>query len=164
MALKVGEVAPDFSLKAVVRERQVTFTLSELRGQKNVVLAFYPLDWTPTCSAEMPALQADLAKFASFDTEVVGISMDSVYSHIAWQEKGIGWLDYPLASDFFPHGEVARKYDIFREKPPIIGINERAIFVIDKQGIIRFAQVYDLGQQPDTTEVFAVLEQLKAAA
>ncbi len=109
----------------------------------------------------MPAYQGDLEKFAGYDAQVVGISIDSIYSHIAWQRKDIGWMDYPLATDFYPHGEVAKLYDVFREKPPIPGINERAVFVIDKEGIIRFSKVYDLGQQPPNEDVFAVLETLK---
>ena len=67
----------------------------------------------------MPAYQADLAKFAALDAQVVGISIDSIYSHISWQEKDIGKLDYPLLSDFYPHGEVARKYEIFRDGAPL---------------------------------------------
>lgn len=110
----------------------------------------------------MPAYQEELQKFAGYDAQVVGMSIDSIYSHIAWQQKDIGWMDYPLASDFYPHGEVAKLYDVFRVKPPISGINERAIFVIDKAGIIRFAKVYDLGQQPPNEDVFAVLETLKS--
>jgi len=110
----------------------------------------------------MPAYQAELEKFAGYDAQVVGISIDSIYSHIAWQQKDIGWMDYPLASDFYPHGSVSKLYDVFREKPPIPGINERAIFIIDKEGIIRFSQVYDLGQQPPNEDVFDVLEKLKS--
>ena len=91
----------------------------------------------------------------------MGVSVDSTWSHIAWQEKEIGNLPYPLASDFYPHGDVAKQYEVFREKPPILGINERAVFVIDKAGIIRFAKVYDLGQQPPNEDVFSVLESLK---
>ncbi len=111
----------------------------------------------------MPAYQAELDKFAGYDAQVVGISIDTIYSHIAWQQKDIGWMDYPLASDFYPHGAVAKLYDVFREKPPIPGINDRAIFVIDKEGIIRFSKVYDLGQQPPNEEIFEVLEKLKSA-
>jgi len=112
----------------------------------------------------MPDYQAELDKFAGYNAQVVGISIDTIYSHIAWQEKDIGWMDYPLASDFYPHGGVAKLYDVFREKPPIPGINDRAIFVIDKEGIIRFSKVYDLGQQPPNDEVFEVLEKLKTAS
>lgn len=110
----------------------------------------------------MSAYQAELAKFAGYDAQVVGISIDTVYSHIAWQQHDIGWVDYPLTCDFYPHGEVAKKYEVFRDKPPIPGINERAIFVLDKQGTIQFAKVYDLGEQPDNAEVFEVLERLKS--
>lgn len=109
----------------------------------------------------MPAYQMDLEKFAGYDAQVMGMSVDSVYSHIAWQRNDIGFLDYPLASDFYPHGDVAKKFDIFREERPIPGINERAIFIVDKQGVIVFAKVYDLGQQPDNEEVFEVLRRLQ---
>ena len=109
----------------------------------------------------MPAYQADLAKFAALDAQVVGISMDSTFSHIAWQEKEIGKLEYPLLSDFYPHGAVTRKYEVFREGAPLPGISERAVFVVDKQGKVVFSKVYELGEQPPNEEVFAVLRQLK---
>ena len=108
----------------------------------------------------MPAYQADLEKFAGYDAQVVGISVDSIYSHIAWQQKSLGMLDYPLASDFWPHGAVAEKFGILRRGDPIPGINERAIFIVDKQGKIVFAKLYDLGEQPDNEEAFAVLREL----
>ena len=108
----------------------------------------------------MPAYNADLEKFAGFDAQVVGISVDSIPSHIAWQQKAIGKLDYPLASDFWPHGDVATKFGILRQGDPIPGINERAVFIVDKQGKIAFARVYDLGQQPDNEDCFEVLRKL----
>jgi alkyl hydroperoxide reductase subunit AhpC len=108
----------------------------------------------------MPAYNADLERFAGFDAQVVGMSVDSVYSHIAWQQKAIGKLDYPLASDFYPHGDVARKYGVLREGDPIPGITDRSVFVIDKQGKIVFAQRYELGEQPDNEDVFEVLRKL----
>ena len=108
----------------------------------------------------MPAYNADLEKFAGFDAQVVGMSVDSIPSHIAWQEKSIGILNYPLGSDFFPHGDVATKYGILRSGDPVPGINERAVFVIDKTGKIAFAKVYDLGQQPDNEDCFEVLRKL----
>ena len=108
----------------------------------------------------MPAYNADLEKFAGFDAQVVGVSVDSIPSHIAWQQKAIGKLDYPLASDFYPHGAVAKKFGILREGDPIPGINERAVFIVDKQGKIAFAKVYDLGQQPDNEDCFEVLRKL----
>jgi len=108
----------------------------------------------------MPAYQADLEKFAGYDAQVVGISVDSIYSHIAWQQKSLGMLGYPLASDFWPHGAVAEKFGILRRGDPIPGINERAIFIVDKQGRIVFVKLYDLGEQPDNEEAFAVLRGL----
>ena len=108
----------------------------------------------------MPAYNADLDRFAGFDAQVVGISSDSIFSHIAWQKRDIGMLNYPLASDFYPHGDVAIKYGVLREGPPLPGISERAIFVVDKRGKIAMAKVYEIGQQPDNDEVFEVLKKL----
>jgi alkyl hydroperoxide reductase subunit AhpC len=108
----------------------------------------------------MTAYSRDLDKFAAHETQVMGVSVDSTWSHIAWQEKEIGNLPYPLASDFYPHGEVAQKYDVFRTTAPIPGINDRAVYVIDKSGKIVFAQLYELGEAPDSQDVWDVLEKL----
>ncbi len=108
----------------------------------------------------MPAYNADLEKFAGFDAQVLGISVDSIPSHIAWQKRDVGMLNYPLASDFYPHGAIAEKFDVLRKGPPIPGINERSVFVIDKKGKVVFAKVYDLGEQPDNEDVFEVLRKL----
>jgi alkyl hydroperoxide reductase subunit AhpC len=108
----------------------------------------------------MPAYNADLEKFAGFDAQVLGMSVDSIPSHIAWQKRDIGMLRYPLASDFYPHGATAEKFGVLRSGPPIPGINDRAVFVIDKQGKIVFAKVYDLGEQPDNEDCFDVLRKL----
>jgi Peroxiredoxin len=110
----------------------------------------------------MTAYSREIGKFAAFDAQVLGVSVDSTWSHIAWQEKEIGKLNYPLASDFYPHGEIAKKYGVFRTGDPIPGINERAVFVIDKQGVIIFAQLYELGEAPDNEDVFRVLETMNA--
>jgi peroxiredoxin len=111
----------------------------------------------------MPAYQADLPQFAALDAQVVGISPDSPYCHIAWQRHQIDWLDYPLLSDFWPHGEVAAKYGVRRENPvPLPGISERAVFVVDKQGTIAFARVYELSAQPPNEELFEVLRRLNS--
>ncbi len=97
------------------------------------------------------------------DAQVVGMSIDSVFSHIAWQKFEVGILNYPLGSDFWPHGEVARRYGVLREGDPIPGISERAVFVIDKDGVIRFSHVYDLGEVPENEDVFEVLRELAAS-
>jgi len=108
----------------------------------------------------MPAFNADLEKFAGYGAQVVGISVDSIPSHIAWQQKLIGKLSFPLGSDFWPHGAVAQKYGILRTGDPVPGINERAIFIADKQGKIVFARLYDLGEQPNNEECFEILRKL----
>lgn len=109
----------------------------------------------------MSAYGRYLAKFADLDAQVVGVSPDSIYSHLAWQEKSIGWQEYPLASDYWPHGGTAVKFGILREGEPLPGINERAIFIVDKQGAIRFSRIYELGQEPDYEQIVTELEKLK---
>ncbi|SRR5581483_6242799 len=108
----------------------------------------------------MPAYNADYDKFAGYDAQVVGISVDSIPSHLAWQKRDIGILRYPLASDFWPHGETARKFGVLREGDPIPGINERAVFIVDKEGKIVFSKVYPLDRQPDNEDAFEVLRKL----
>lgn len=158
--LKAGDEAPDFDVPAVVGNLKQRVRLSDYRGKRNVVLVFYPADWTPVCTAELPAFNAELERFAGYNAEVIGISVDSIPSHIAWQKKEIGILSLPLASDFYPHGEVAKQYGILREGEPVPGISERAIFVIDKAGKVVYARVYPIDRQPDTEDVFEVLRKL----
>lgn len=102
-----------------------------------------------------------MPKFADYDAQVVGISTDSIYSHLAWQEKSIGWLEFPLASDYWPHGGIAQRFGILREGEPLPGINERAVFIVDKQGIIVFSKIYELGQEPDYDELVNELSKQK---
>lgn len=103
----------------------------------------------------MPSYEDDLSKFEEYETQVLGISVDSIPSHEAWQ-KSIGGISYPLCSDFWPHGEVAQKYGVLREQ----GMSERALFIIDKEGIIRFIDVHPIDKQPDNEELFEVLRKL----
>lgn len=103
----------------------------------------------------MPSYEDDLSRFEGYDTQVLGISVDSVPSHEAWQ-KSLGGISYPLLSDFYPHGKVAEAYGVLREN----GICERALFVIDKEGIIRYIDVHPIDQQPDNEEIFEVLRKL----
>jgi peroxiredoxin len=104
----------------------------------------------------MPAYNADLDRFAGYDAQVVGISIDSVHSNRAW-EKSLGGLEYPLLSDFWPHGEVAKKYGVLREGA---GHTERALFIIDKQGKVAYIDVHDISLQPDNEDLFEALRQL----
>jgi peroxiredoxin len=109
----------------------------------------------------MSAFSKDLNRFAEHNAQVVGISPDSIYCHLAWQEKSLGWQDYPLASDYWPHAGTAQKYGILREGPPLPGINERTVFIVDKQGKIAYSRVYELGQTPDNEDCLEALGKLE---
>lgn len=152
--LNVGDTAPDFELASHLGEGKIV-KLSELKGE-NVMIAFYPLDWSPTCTVQMPCYEADKEKFEDFDTKVLGVSIDSIPSHIAWSDS-FGGINYDLLSDFNPKGEVARNYGVWRDAD---GISERAIFLVDKEGKIIFSNVYELGTNPDIGEVFEVLKKM----
>ena len=104
----------------------------------------------------MPAYQSNLKRFESLNTQVVGISIDHKFANKAWAES-IGGITYPLLSDFWPHGEVAQKYGVFRADA---GMSERAIFIIDKQGAVRFIDVHDIAEQPDVEQCFEELAKL----
>ena len=110
----------------------------------------------------MPSYEDALDEFEGLNTQVLGISVDSVPSHNAW-EKSVGGITYPLLSDFYPHGEVAKKYGVLRENKdePAYGASERALFVIDKEGIIRFIDVHPIGEQPENEEIFEVLKEIE---
>lgn len=148
---RVGEPAPDFDLPATGDRR---LKLSDCRDRKNVVLAFYPFDWSPVCSLQLPGLQERLKDFHALDAEVWGVSIDSRHSHNAFAEH-LG-LEFPLLSDF--DRAVTRAYGVLREG----GFAERALFVIDQQGIVRYAHVNPIGEVPDNEPVFKVLREIKA--
>lgn len=150
MALKVGDVAPDFELPASGGR---TIKLSTYRGQKNVLLAFYPFAFSPVCSLQLPGLQESLHKFVALDTEVLGISVDSKHSSDAFAAHL--HLEFPLLSDF--DKRVTAAYNVLREG----GFAERALYVIDKTGRIAYAHVNAIGEVPDNGPVFEVLESLK---
>ncbi len=153
MALQPGADAPDFELRS---HRGGTVRLSDLRGRKNVVLAFHPLAFTPVCANQMRGYESDLQRFASADTEVLGVSIDAQPAKTAWAGT-LGGISFDMLSDFHPHGEVAQKYGVFR---PRDGISERAVFVIDKQGKVAWTRTYDIPEQPDNEELHAVLRRL----
>ena len=147
--LKVGDLAPDFSLPATTLD---SITLSQYRGQKNVILAFYPFDWSPVCSLQLPGLQEHLARFKALNTQVLGISVDSRHSHKAFAEH-LG-LEFPLLSDF--DKKVCQAYGVLREG----GTASRALFVIDRQGVIRYAHVHPIGEVPNNQPVLDALHKL----
>ncbi len=150
--LKVGDVAPDFTLKTAGRE---DWRLSDFRGKKNVVLAFVPFAFSSVCSAQLPSYEADLSRFNDFETEVVSVSMDSTHALSAW-EKSMH-TSFPLLSDFYPQGQVVDLYGVRHQA----GMPERALFLIDKEGIIRYIEVmYTPGEMPDNEDLFEAIRKL----
>ncbi|HKV85553.1 MAG TPA: peroxiredoxin [Ktedonobacterales bacterium] len=150
--LKAGDDAPDFTLPATDGAK---YTLSQFRGQKNVVLAFFPFAFSGTCSAQMPSYQAELERFNSYDTQVLGLSMDAMHSLKHW--AGELGLTYPLLSDFYPQGKVA---DLYGVRHPA-GMAERALIVVDKQGKIAWIHVHrPTAEVPNNEDLFEVLRKL----
>ncbi len=149
--LKVGDEAPDFELRGT----SATFKLSDYRGKKNVVLHFYPAAFSPICAAQLPAVQKEKANFEQADAEVVGISTDPFFALLAFA-KELG-VDYPLLSDFFPHGAVSQKYGVYLEAA---GVANRAIIVIDKQGKVRHIDVDQPVVVPDEAAALACVKAL----
>jgi peroxiredoxin len=150
--LKVGDVAPDFTLKT---EKGENWRLSDFRGKKNVVLAFVPFAFSSVCSAQLPAYEAELSRFKDYDTEVVSISMDSTHALRAW-EKSMQ-TTFPLLSDFYPQGQVVDTYGLRHER----GMSNRSVIVVDKEGIIRYIETLNSpGDMPDNEELFEVLRKL----
>lgn len=150
--LKVGNTAPDFSLKTANRE---DWRLSDFRGKKNVVLAFVPFAFSSVCSAQLPSYEAELDRFRNLDTEVVSISMDSVHALTAWAKSM--QTSFPLLSDFYPQGKIVDLYGVRHEA----GMPERALFGIDKEGVIRFIEIQDVpGTMPDNENLFEALRKL----
>jgi peroxiredoxin len=121
-----------------------------------VVIAFHPLAFTPVCEAQMCGYESNLSRFQQEETAVLAISIDAQPAKAAWA-KAIGPISYDLLSDFHPHGEVAQKYGVFRAKE---GFSERAIFVVDRQGRIAWAKIYEIPEQPKNDEVFEALNRL----
>jgi peroxiredoxin (alkyl hydroperoxide reductase subunit C) len=155
MGLKVGQLAPDFTLASHLDK---SVTLSDLRG-KNVVLAFFPMAWTPVCTHQIPAYEADIAKFSTLNTQVLGISIDHVPCLKAWAQS-LGGISYPILSDFWPHGEVAKQYGVLRPE----GRSERALFIIDKQGVIQYIDIHDIGKQPENDDLYRELRRIDPLA
>ena len=147
--LKVGDPAPDFTLRATGNS---TFTLSDHRG-KNVVLAFFPAAFSGACSQQMPQIQAQKADFDSSDAIVVGISVDGMWALQAWAQQ-IG-VEFPLLSDFYPHGGVAEQYGVLHQA----GVAERAIIGIDREGVVRYIDVSPAFTEiPDTEPCLVALK------
>lgn len=141
MAIQVGDKAPDFELKD---NHGKTVKLSDFRGSKNVVLLFYPFAFTGVCTGELCELRDHLPQFSDRDTQLLAVSNDSIHTlRVFAEQEG---LDYPLLSDFWPHGAVAQLYGVFNEKA---GMANRGTFLIDTEGVVRFAEVNQPGEARD---------------
>jgi peroxiredoxin (alkyl hydroperoxide reductase subunit C) len=140
LKVKVGDPAPGFTLPAVSGEK---ISLSQYRGNKNVVLSFVPAAWTPVCSDQWPGYNIARGFFEENDAVLLGITVDNIPTLYSWT-KQMGKLWFPVLSDFWPHGAAAKEYGVLRSS----GVTERAIFVIDKRGIIRYIDVHDINLRP----------------
>jgi len=153
MAISVGAAAPDFTLKD---QNQNEVKLSDFQGKKNVVIVFYPLDWSPVCTNEHVCFVNGMKDFERLDAQVLGISVDSYWSHKAFAEK-MG-IHYPLLADFQPRGAVGDKFGVFMADK---GITGRAIAIVDRGGKVAWFKNYDIPVVPDLKEVSDALAKIK---
>ncbi len=152
MAIQVGDKAPDFELKD---NHGRTVKLSDLRGRKNVVLLFYPFAFTGVCTGELCELRDNLPRFEDRDTQLLAVSNDSIHTlRVFAEQEG---LEYPLLSDFWPHGNVSRAYGVFDEDK---GCAVRGTFVIDKEGVVRWTVVNGLPDARDLNDYVQALDAL----
>ena len=154
MPVEVGQEAPDFTLRDQNREE---VTLSSFRGEKSVLLVFYPFAFSGICTSELCQVRDELPSFEGEAVQVIGISVDSPFALKSWAAQE-GYL-FPLLSDFWPHGEVAKKYGAFNE---IAGMANRGTFLVDKQGVVRFAEVNQPGEKRDQTAWHTAMAALPA--
>jgi peroxiredoxin len=153
LSVKVGEIAPNFVLPSVSGEK---ISLHQFLGKKNVVISFVPAAWTPVCSEQWPGYNIVKDVFSETDAVLLGITVDNIPTLHAWT-KQIGSVWFHVLSDFWPHGAVAKTYGVLRSD----GVAERALFVVDKEGFLRFIQVTDINKKPDPSVCALELRKLK---
>jgi peroxiredoxin len=149
--LAAGTEAPDFELRSTPDQ---SLSLSDLRGRP-VVLVFYPEDWSPVCSDQLTLYQELLPEFRRFGAQLIGISVDGIWCHLAFAKDR--HLQFPLLPDFEPKGEISRLYGVYRDGD---GTSERALFVIDRDGVIRWSYVSPVGMNPGADGILKALEDL----
>jgi peroxiredoxin (alkyl hydroperoxide reductase subunit C) len=154
MTIEVGSTAPDFTLPDYNKEQ---VSLSDFRGSKNVLLVFYPFAFSGICQGELCQVRDDLNEFQNDDVQVLGVSVDSPFALKAWSEQQN--FAFPLLSDFWPHGAVAKLYGVFNDTA---GMANRGTFVINRQGEVRFAEVNQPGEARDQQVWKKVLSELSA--
>jgi len=151
--LKPGDVAPDFELPSLAGE---PVRLSSFKGSKNVLISFVPGAWTPVCSEQWPGYNVLKELFESHDTIILGITVDNLPTLYAWTEH-MGGVWFPVLSDFWPHGEVSERYGVLRSS----GTSERALFLVDKQGVIKYIDVHDINERPVVELLVEEMKSLK---
>jgi len=158
--IQVGQLAPDFEAVAVFDQEFAKVKLSDYLNKKYVVLFFYPLDFTFVCPTEITAFSDSFEKFSELNTEVLGVSVDSEYSHLAWLQTerdagGLGDLKYPLVSDL--KKEISSSYNVLTDE----GIALRGLFIIDKEGVIQHATINNLAFGRSVDETLRVLQAIQ---
>ncbi|WP_017593737.1 peroxiredoxin [Nocardiopsis potens] len=152
MSIEIGQPAPDFELSD---QHGQTVRLSDFKGRKNVVVVFYPLAFSGVCEGELCSLRDNISDFRSGDAELLSISVDSMFAHRAWADREN--LDYPLLSDFWPHGAVAKAYGVFDEDK---GVAVRGTFLVDKEGVVRWKVVNPISEARDLDDYRKALAEL----
>ncbi|MBF0209330.1 MAG: peroxiredoxin [Desulfamplus sp.] len=153
LKVKVGDIAPDFTLKSISGKN---ITLSQFRDKSNVMLTFIPAAWTPVCSDQWPGYNIARSLFEEHNTIILGISIDNIPTLFAWTRQ-MGDLWFEVLSDFWTHGKVADSYGILRGD----GVAERAIFLIDKKGVLRFIHLADINTRPDLGKIVKAMQEIK---
>jgi peroxiredoxin (alkyl hydroperoxide reductase subunit C) len=152
-ALSAGDTAPDFTLRD---QNGTPVSLSEFRGRKNVVVVFYPFAFSGICTGELCEIRDNLGAFVGDDVQVLAISCDHMFSQRAWADKE-GYF-FPLLSDYWPHGRVAQEFGVFNERA---GAATRGTFLIDRDGVVRWSLVNEIGQARDFSGYHEALAQLR---
>lgn len=150
--LAIGTQAPDFELNSTPDQK---LKLSELRG-KRVIMVFYPADWSPVCSDQLALYNETLKFFSKHNVQLIAISVDSKWSHLAFSQSR--QLHFPLLADFEPKGQVSKMYGVYDEK---VGESQRAIFVLDEKGVIRWNYLSPVGINPGADGILEALENLE---
>lgn len=157
--LSVGDLAPDFDLPTLISGIKKRYRLREALAARAVVLAFYPHSWDPITARQLVEYQEAQAQFRQHGAEVVGISVDSIMNTTAW-ERELGPLDFPLCSDFWPHGEVSRAYCVLRESGAEMGASERAIIAVGRAGKILFRETYAASEPVPLAETLNAVREI----
>lgn len=153
----VGDSAPDFELPALIAGVRRSLRLSVYRGVKSVVLAFYPFNWQEATARQLTSYQQQRARIVATNAETVAITVDSIMNTTAW-ERVIGPFEFPMCSDFWPHGEVSKRYGVLETDGEDAGASKRAVVVVDPAGSVVFRKTYSVDEAAPVEEALRVLE------